>query len=53
MDIDMLYQETQKVIELKHRLQSFMDRYVYPNEDRFYKEAEDLGPGRFSRSSRN
>lgn len=44
MDIDMLYQETQKVIELKHRLQSFMDRYVYPNEDRFYKEAEDLGP---------
>ena len=40
----MLYQETQKVIELKHRLQSFMDRYVYPNEDRFYKEAEELGP---------
>ena len=40
----MLYQETPKVIELKHRLQSFMDRYVYPNEDRFYKEAEELGP---------
>jgi acyl-CoA dehydrogenase len=44
MEIDMLYQETQKVLELKHRLQSFMDRYVYPNEDRFYKEAEELGP---------
>jgi acyl-CoA dehydrogenase len=44
MEIDMLYQETQKVIELKHRLQSFMDRYVYPNEDRFYREAEELGP---------
>ena len=40
----MLYQESQKVLELKHRLQSFMDRYVYPNEDRFYKEAEELGP---------
>jgi len=39
----MLYQESQKVTELKHRLQSFMDRYVYPNEDRFYKEAEELG----------
>jgi acyl-CoA dehydrogenase len=42
-DIDMFYQESQKVTELKHRLQSFMDRYVYPNEARFYKEAEELG----------
>ena len=40
----MLYQESQKVVELKHRLQSFMDRHVYPNEDRFYQEAEELGP---------
>ncbi|SED77722.1 acyl-CoA dehydrogenase family protein [Bradyrhizobium erythrophlei] len=40
----MLYQESQKVIELKHRLQSFMDRHVYPNEARFYREAEELGP---------
>ena len=40
----MLYQESQKVTELKHRLQSFMDRHVYPNEARFYKEAEELGP---------
>jgi acyl-CoA dehydrogenase len=44
MEIIMLYQETRKVLELKHRLRLFMDRYVYPNEDRFYKEAEDLGP---------
>ena len=44
MDIAMLYQESQKVTELKHRLQSFMDRHVYPNEARFYKEAEELGP---------
>ncbi|UGA43555.1 acyl-CoA dehydrogenase family protein [Bradyrhizobium quebecense] len=40
----MLYQESQKVAELKHRLQSFMDRHVYPNEARFYREAEELGP---------
>ena len=40
----MLYQESQKVVELKHRLESFMDRHVYPNEERFYSEAEELGP---------
>ena len=40
----MLYQESQKVVELKRRLQSFMDRHVYPNEARFYREAEELGP---------
>jgi len=44
MEIDMLYQESQRVVELKHRLQSFMDRYVYPNEARYYREAEELGP---------
>ncbi len=40
----MFYQESQKVVELKHRLRSFMDRHVYPNEARFYREAEELGP---------
>jgi acyl-CoA dehydrogenase len=40
----MLYLESDKVKALKHRLESFMDRYVYPNEERFYKEAEELGP---------
>ena len=40
----MLHQESQKITELKHRLQSFMDRHVYPNEARFYREAEELGP---------
>lgn len=40
----MLYSESDKVIALKRRLQSFMDRHVYPNEDRFYKQAEELGP---------
>jgi acyl-CoA dehydrogenase len=40
----MFYAQSQKITELKHRLESFMDRHVYPNEERFYKEAEDLGP---------
>jgi acyl-CoA dehydrogenase len=40
----MLYPESEKTAALKRRLESFMDRYVYPNEERFYKEAEDLGP---------
>src|ERR1700686_3914193 len=40
----MLYPESEKVVALKRRLESFMDRYVYPNEERFYKEAEELGP---------
>ena len=40
----MFYEQSQKVSELKHRVQSFMDAHVYPNEERFYKEAEELGP---------
>jgi acyl-CoA dehydrogenase len=40
----MLYPESDKVKSLKRRLESFMDRYVYPNEERFYREAEEFGP---------
>jgi acyl-CoA dehydrogenase len=40
----MLYPESERVKALKRRLVSFMDRHVYPNEERFYKEAEELGP---------
>jgi acyl-CoA dehydrogenase len=40
----MLYPESDRVKALKLQLESFMDRYVYPNEERFYKEAEELGP---------
>jgi acyl-CoA dehydrogenase len=40
----MLYPESEKVVALKRRVESFMDRHVYPNEARFYKEAEELGP---------
>lgn len=33
-----------KVQDLRLCLQNFMEKYIYPNEARFYKEAEDLGP---------
>ena len=30
--------------DLSHRLLAFMDEHVYPNEQRYYREAEELGP---------
>lgn len=29
---------------LKTRIEAFMEEYIYPNEARFYRESEDLGP---------
>ncbi|MGA7994941.1 MAG: acyl-CoA dehydrogenase family protein [Bradyrhizobium sp.] len=40
----MLYPASEKVVALKRRVESFMERHVYPNEERFYREAEELGP---------
>lgn len=40
----MLYPESDKVKALRRRIESFMDRHIYPNEQRFYEEAEELGP---------
>ncbi len=40
----MLYPMSPNVVELKRRLENFMDRHIYPNEERFYREAEELGP---------
>ncbi len=34
----MLFEPSQKVVALKDKLLSFMDRHIYPNEARFYKE---------------
>jgi hypothetical protein len=31
----MLYPMSPKVVELKRRLESFMERHIYPNEERF------------------
>jgi acyl-CoA dehydrogenase len=40
----MFYEKSARVIELEARLRAFMDRYIYPQEERFYREAEELGP---------
>jgi acyl-CoA dehydrogenase len=40
----MLYPQSERTLALKRRLEAFMDAQVYPNEERFYREAEDLGP---------
>jgi acyl-CoA dehydrogenase len=40
----MSFEPTPKVAALKSRLEAFMDAHVYPNEERFYAEAEKLGP---------
>ena len=49
----MLYPMSPKVVELKRKLEGFMDRHVYPNEERFYREAEELGPWKVYPSSRS
>jgi acyl-CoA dehydrogenase len=40
----MIPDKTPKVLELERRLLAFMERHIYPNEARFYRESEDLGP---------
>ena len=40
----MAFEPTARVQELEKRLSEFMDRYIYPNEDRHAEEAERLGP---------
>jgi len=40
----MSYDPSPKVIELQKRLNAFMEEFIYPNEDRHVREAEELGP---------
>jgi acyl-CoA dehydrogenase len=40
----MIADKSPKVRELETRLAAFMDEHIYPNEARFYRESEDLGP---------
>ena len=40
----MMFEPTPRVRELAERLQAFMAQHVYPNERRFFEEAETLGP---------
>ena len=39
-----MFEKTQRVRDLEVRLTDFMEEHIYPNEERFYREAEDLGP---------
>jgi len=42
----MILEISEKTRELQVRLLAFMDEQIYPNEERFYRESEDLGPWR-------
>lgn len=42
----MIPDKTPRVLALEQRLETFMATYVYPNEVRFCREMEDLGPWR-------
>src|SRR5579859_6327065 len=38
------FEHSQKVKDLQKRLAAFMDEHIYPNEARFFREAEEVGP---------
>ncbi|BCH34645.1 acyl-CoA dehydrogenase [Mesorhizobium sp. L-8-10] len=40
------FEKTERTKDLEARLCAFMDAHVYPNEQRFFQETEDLGPWR-------
>jgi acyl-CoA dehydrogenase len=40
----MLFEKSARVLELEAALLAFMDDHIYPNEARYYRESEDLGP---------
>ena len=39
-----MFSKTPRVLELEEKLTAFMEEHIYPNEARFYREAEDFGP---------
>jgi acyl-CoA dehydrogenase len=42
--IPMIPDASERVLAMKARLEDFMRAHIYPNEERFYREAEELGP---------
>jgi acyl-CoA dehydrogenase len=40
----MIPEVSEKTRELRSRLEAFMQQQIYPNEARYYREAEELGP---------
>lgn len=39
-----MFEFSSKVQDLQRRLNAFMEEHIYPNEKRYYREAEELGP---------
>lgn len=39
-----MLEKSQRVLELEKRLTAFMEDHIYPNEARYFREVEDLGP---------
>ncbi|CAN7498117.1 acyl-CoA dehydrogenase family protein [Pseudorhodoferax sp. LjRoot39] len=39
-----MYEFSPRVQDLQQRLAAFMEAHIYPNEQRYYREAEELGP---------
>jgi acyl-CoA dehydrogenase len=40
----MIPDKSPRVLDLEARLRDFMDEHIYPNEPRYFREAEELGP---------
>ncbi|WP_158969368.1 acyl-CoA dehydrogenase family protein [Chachezhania sediminis] len=40
----MIPEKSQKVLRLEAQLHAFMEAHIYPNEARYYRESEDVGP---------
>jgi acyl-CoA dehydrogenase len=40
----MAFEFSPRALELRAQLLTFMDEHIYPNEQRYWKEAEELGP---------
>lgn len=40
----MIPEKSPRVEELEARLEAFMEEHIYPNEARFYRESEEIGP---------
>ena len=40
----MIPEKSEKTMRLETRIAAFMDEYIYPNEARYYRESEEIGP---------
>ncbi|HEU4986661.1 MAG TPA: acyl-CoA dehydrogenase family protein [Rhizobiaceae bacterium] len=40
----MIFEKSDRVKALEARLEGFMEEHIYPNEARYYRESEDVGP---------